>query len=132
MKKIFIISILFVVLWSCSIGWNREKDEKIAELQKQVEILENEKENDLFEKKKECSTYHDSMLKYAKEFRSEIYEINEIFYSPKLNSCLFLWDSWDYEFLFDYFNRVNIDTLDYLNSKKSLEWENKIKELKWE
>lgn len=57
MKKIF-ASLLFVslILSSCSIDWNDEKDKKIAELQKQVEDLKNEKESEKLSIKRDWNT----------------------------------------------------------------------------
>ena len=83
MKKIFILwTILSLLLSSCSIDWNNEKDKKISELEKQIQ-------NDTFKKKQECAIY----TKEEKE--SVIKDINwiytdefEIFYSKTKNSCI--------------------------------------------
>ena len=84
----------------------------------------------IFQKKKECSLLSEDMLKYAQEFRSQVYEIDEIFYSPKLNSCLFIADAWKEQLLFDFFGRQNLDICS--NGIYCTDYDSKIKELKWE
>jgi Txe/YoeB family toxin of Txe-Axe toxin-antitoxin module len=89
MKKIFILwIILSLLLSSCSIDWNDEKDKKISELEKQIQ-------NDTFKKKQECEKYkdkfEDKLEKKSKE-RDLIYDLyyenlNEIFYSNSKSSC---------------------------------------------
>jgi outer membrane lipoprotein-sorting protein len=55
MKKIFAILItLSLLLSSCSIDWNDEKDKKISELEKQIQ-------NDNFKRKQECSKHKDKI-----------------------------------------------------------------------
>lgn len=61
MKKILPIFLIpIILLSSCTIDWNDEKDKKIAELEKQTQELqihkENKQKNDegLFERNKEC------------------------------------------------------------------------------
>lgn len=82
MKKVLLSIFLVLILSSCSIDWNWEKDKKITEqnnqilkLEKQVEELKKEKENDLFEKKQECA-------KYNKWWDIQVY------YNTKYNSCV--------------------------------------------
>lgn len=112
MKKIISISLLSVLLLSsCSIDWNDEKAKKISK-------LENEIKNDIFKKRKECAVLDKEMLEFAQEFRSTIYEVQEIFYSPKRNSCMFIWDTGYEYYLFDYFSRENLEI--YKNT--SQEW----------
>ncbi len=81
------ISIL--ILSGCSVDWNDEKDEKIAELEKRAVELKQEKENDTFKKKQEC-------LKYETDIRNRLNGQNEkfveLFYSPIKNSCLYVAD----------------------------------------
>lgn len=119
MKKIISLSLLSVLLLSsCSIDWNDEKAKKISEQDNKISKLEKQIEDDLFKKKQECATLNKKMLEFAQEFRSDIYEIQEIFYSPKLNSCMFIWDSGYEYYLFNYFNRENLEI--YKNT--SPEW----------
>jgi hypothetical protein len=108
MKSLTLLLIPLILLSSCTIDWNDEKDTKIVELQKQVIELKEKNDDDLFKKKSECSGYSEKMLEYAKSFRDSIYEINEVFYSPQLKSCMFLADAGEYELLFDYLNRINL------------------------
>lgn len=159
MKKIISLSLLLVLfLSSCSIDWNDEKDKKIttqnnkiSKLEKQIEDYKKEKEDDLFKKKQECEKYKNGMFTFAKEFRSEIYEIDEIFYSISWKSCYFIakQSGW-WELLFDYLSQSciawfnspircydiedeNIKNHCYRNiDKDQEEYNNKIKELKWE
>ncbi|MEK7149189.1 MAG: hypothetical protein AAB796_02215 [Patescibacteria group bacterium] len=48
-----------------------------------------------FQKKQECSQYSSLVETKIKEsgrvFEKDIYSVKEIFYSPKLNSCLYAW-----------------------------------------
>lgn len=51
------------------------------------------KEADVFEKKQDCSQYYDLADRKIREsgrvFENETYTINEIFYSPKMDTCLY-------------------------------------------
>ncbi len=110
MKKILIISLL-LILSSCSIDWNWEKDKRIAEQNNKITILEkqiqdfkkeNENENDLFKKKQECAKYQDEIIKELKNPDFIMKEldpvIEQIFYSPVMKTCLysFRYLKWDY------------------------------------
>jgi len=145
MKKIFIIwIILSLLLSSCSIDWDNEKDKKIAELEKQIQ-------NDTFKKKQECA---EDKLKMEKEWYSTIekiwkatgdpysWEVSEIFYSKKLNTCIYVFNIYkivdiDFEwqemllntYVFDFFSKKEI--ISSINNK-DYEIEKKIKDLKWE
>jgi hypothetical protein len=50
-------------------------------------------DTDLFKKKQDCSQYHDLVDKKIQEsgrvFKNETYTIDEIFYSPKKDTCLY-------------------------------------------
>lgn len=50
-------------------------------------------DNDIFLKKQECSKYYDLANTKIKEsgrvFQNDTFTLNEVFYSPKLNSCLY-------------------------------------------
>lgn len=142
MKKIF-VSLLFISLFlsSCSIDWNDEKDKKIAELERQVEDLKKDKDSvkdnndDLFEKNKECMNLENKAFSFLKEWD----EINSIFYSKKLDSCLISFITYETakleDFERDYPVHVirNIFTLEWLYRETNYPWwEEKIKELKWE
>lgn len=106
MKKITISILLLLTVsflsW-CSIDWNWEKDKKIVKLEKQLLELNN-KENE-FKKNQECIRLKDSMEKSITNILTKTYESQEIlsdinkwiikikiwdiFYSRKLNSCVF-------------------------------------------
>ncbi|MDD2907384.1 MAG: hypothetical protein PHH98_01965 [Candidatus Gracilibacteria bacterium] len=145
MKKALLSMFLVLILSSCSIDLNNEKDEKIIKLEKQVEELKKDKENDLFKKKQECIKYKSDMLEMAQQFRSEIYEIEEIFYSDYGKSCFFIAKQSPYErLLFDYFSNLNIAVKGFSNrceeseyciiqaNESDAEYERKLKELKGE
>jgi hypothetical protein len=94
MKKITLILtiIISLLLTSCSIDWNDEKDKKISELEKQIQ-------NDTFEKNNQCIKYKEEINNEIKKrnlemtFKtseySQVHEENiiEIFYSKKYNTC---------------------------------------------
>lgn len=93
-----------------------------------------------FEQKQQCANYKDKIIKEIEEnFRFPLYEI---FYSPKIQSCVYVTmsvtDFWDVcKQVVDYISNKEIENLCY-NPKlcpddivcKTMEW--KIKELKWE
>lgn len=92
MQKIIILSLLFI-LSGCSIDWNWEKDKKIAELEKEISELNKEKENDLFTKRQECGSKFTEINSNMTNFKSSIwlqFELDNIFYSPILNDCLYV------------------------------------------
>lgn len=57
MKKLALLLIPLLLLSSCTIDWNGEKDTKIAELKKQIQELKEKNNDALFQKNKECQTY---------------------------------------------------------------------------
>ncbi len=136
MRKIIVLLIMLTfVLSSCSIDWNDEKDKKITELENKVEEIIKEKESDLFNKKQECKKYQDTAFLFLKEWD----EIDSIFYSKKLNSCLFSFITYETVSLEgfdrDYPIHVirDIFTLEYIFRETDYPlWQEKIKELKWE
>jgi len=67
MKKVLLSIFLVLILSGCSIDWNDEKDQKIVELEKQVENLKKDQENNFFKKKQECLQYKNDILKDLKE-----------------------------------------------------------------
>ncbi len=134
MEKILIISLL-LLLTSCSIDWNWEKDKKIAELEKQVLEMKKEKESDLYEKKKDCMNNENKALGFLQKWD----EIHSIFYSKILNSCIISFIRYETikndDFERDYPVHVirDIYTMEWiLNETDAPKWEQKIKELKWE
>jgi uncharacterized membrane protein (DUF106 family) len=52
--KLTLFLIPLLLLSSCTIDWNDEKDKKITELQKQVQELKEKNNDELFKKNKEC------------------------------------------------------------------------------
>ena len=136
MKKIIVLLIMLTfVLSSCSIDWNDKKDKRIIELENKVEEIRKEKESDLFYKKQECKKYQDTAFLFLKEWD----EIDSIFYSKKLNSCLFSFITYETVSLEgfdrDYPIHVirDIFTLEYIFRETDYPlWQEKIKELKWE
>lgn len=136
MKKIIVLLIMLTsVLSSCSIDWNDEKDKRILELEKTNALLQVEIKDDLFEKKQECKKYQETAFLFLKEWD----EIDSIFYSEKLNSCLFSFITYETVSLEgfdrDYPIHVirDIFTLEYIFRETDYPlWQEKIKELKWE
>lgn len=146
MKKYIPILLITSLLFSaCSIDWNDEKDIKIAELEKQVQ-------DDLFEKKKDCGSMEidNDIKKNWWEFAKD-YSIEEIFYSPIKETCIWVINLqeekrknvWLYDILGkDWFLNVmydeygfcffNKDERDESCVQSGRYFEAKIKELKWE
>lgn len=139
MKKLFIVSI---ILLSLTLVWCSQN--KLSQ-------------DELFEKKQECLLYKVEILENI-EIQSKkhwwisythIEELEEIFYSPTKNSCMYTTkvteitenDTCVFYKLYDYFGK-DYSTANYM--VMDLEWkkcdytktlnlyENKIKELKWE
>ena len=165
---LLLIPILF--LSSCSIDWNDEKDAKIAELEKQVTELKNVSNPLIFERQKECLTYKSEIEKsitwinvawteWREKFWRDDYthdeSFNELFYSPRKNSCLYstvvteiqdwknctffkIYDhlSWNSSELWMYLEFIKNDewwiedTCDYVASKNA--YMNAVKEFQWE
>lgn len=113
MKKIISISLLSVLLLSsCSIDWNDEKA--------------------TFKKKQECEKYADEIKKWWDL-------LDEIFYSKKLNTCVSISHSPSWIFVINDLLRNSTILMKLSNWNKTfLEWKtleeynNKIRELKWE
>lgn len=142
MKKIFILwIILSLLLSSCSIDWNDEKDKKIAELEKQIQ-------NDLFKKKQECEKYIDQI---KEKLKKEYYDWNTyittflwMYYDKKNSSCVYdassrdIINKKDEKFLYDILldKKIAISDTSCLNDpsckENSLLYYKKLKELKWE
>lgn len=145
-KSIILILGLSLILTSCTIDWKDENKTKIEKLEKQVEELKKKKENivenkkikinDLFEKKQECRWKKEEITKILKKWD----EINSIFYSPSKNSCFVAYITYETEYewnepIRDYPVHIirDIFTLEFhFNKTDWIEWEQKIKELKWE
>ena len=82
--KLTLLLIPLILLSSCTIDWNDEKDTKIAELEKQNNQELSSKNTDLFEKKQKCN-------EILKDLSSKIgtwESINEVFYSKKMDTCI--------------------------------------------
>lgn len=127
MKKILILCVL-LLLSSCSIDWNWEKDKKIAELEKQIK-------NDTFKKKQECAKYKDDIMKNIQNWISWIWveKLDEIFYSQSMQSCLYV--------IHRFYNNSSLEDYDIFdvlsqklifNTNKKQDFNTKLKELKWE
>jgi cytochrome c-type biogenesis protein CcmH/NrfG len=52
--KLTLLLIPLILLSSCTIDWNDEKDAKIAVLEKQITELKEKNDDGLFKKNKEC------------------------------------------------------------------------------
>ena len=111
MKKLLIVSLL---LCGIVLGW--------CSLQKWLS------QDELFEKKQECLSYQTNILENIN--RGDI--LMQIFYSPKINSCLYITknvisinDTTYY--IYDYFENVLVSSTHFYETL-----EKKIKELKWE
>lgn len=136
---------------SCTIDWNDEKDKKIAELEKQVLELKTKNDDDLFEKKQKCLSYKDDIEKDLgnNKIRNWTwnYSLEQIFYSVAKQECYFVsikeegkrterwlykyWNhSWysDSEYLCNYYYNDDFIKVDNWCS----ELDAKVKELKWE
>ena len=164
-KNIILILLLLILLTWCSIDLNDEKSNKINKLinenenlNQQVEKLKEKSKNDLFEKKLKCSNKITDITKILNDFnnKSENNEeiIEEIFYSPILDTCLYtsmhyVWNnilSYDiynaltlknlYNFsLLDYNDNYINDSLIYLQTVDKVRnqiLKSKVDELKWE
>jgi hypothetical protein len=86
MKKILIIILSVLILSGCSSS--QKIDQKIADTDNQSE--------DLFAKKKECASFKDKIMEDILTpnlvYDDSDPELTEIFYSPKRNSCLYIFD----------------------------------------
>ncbi len=80
MYKLTLLLIPLILLSSCTIDWNDEKERKITELEKQIQ-------DDTFKKKQECEKYKPSAVEKYKNDTN--YYLSNIFYSKKYDSCLY-------------------------------------------
>jgi hypothetical protein len=103
--KLTLLLIPLLFLSSCTIDWNDEKDKKITELEKQVVAQKEEvktiKSDEGFKKKQECANYKEEMLEDINNPTYTRYkldpELNEIFYSPKRKSCIYVYENFPIE-----------------------------------
>jgi len=140
--KLTLLLIPLILLSSCSIDWNGEKDKKIAELEKQIQ-------DDTFKKKQECSSYFHKIEEDEKEYvltEKDFSSIESVFYSKKHNTCLYAvhrynvgdWSNWF--LIFNYLSKelmytswlINVSSNQEDYNYAQLSWKNKTKELKWE
>lgn len=137
MKKLFILYITLLLLQtSCSIDWKDENKVKIENLEKQVSELNKEKNDDFFKKKQECE-------KYKIEIEKKLWtkKLNIIFYSPLKKTCIYETEYREID------NFMKYEIYDYLENQRLFcsslwtnclpnidikDYNNKIKELKWE
>lgn len=143
MKKRYLILLLIlsaILLSSCSIDWNDEKDKKIKELEQQIQddtFKKNQECNKLFEEKKE-KIYWDQQ----EQIRLWINFVS-IWFSKKINSCYISYSlrvpNWTYAIFYidDLLRKEPIFTtsLPLDLSEEQSAWkrfDEKIKELKWE
>ena len=129
MKKLLLISILLgsVILAGCG------QQQWVSQ-------------NQLFEKKQECAKYKDEVTKelihdYVDPW---LLKVNDVFYSPKLNTCLYrVWyykdviEEWYFndlisERLFDYFSNKDVATSYDWKWWDNPDFEKEVQELKWE
>jgi len=144
MRKIFALLIFVcLILSSCSIDWNDEKDNKIAELEKQLK-------DDAFIKNQECAKLRKEVLStLSTEYIEGMVKITDSFYSKKTNSCLYraglykdvleegYFNDLISERIYDYFSNKNIviysnesQKIEYVTNEDFNKLEEKIKELK--
>jgi len=133
MKKFILLFFIVIILLSWC--WN----EKLSK-------------NELFKKKKECAVLREKMLKDGIEkheermnYTGDPYDLKvwEIFYSQKINSCIYILKIGKYmeldekewerlyplnDFMYDYFSKEEI-----ISTVEGQTWfDEKLKELKWE
>ena len=139
--KLTLLLIPLILLSSCTIDWNDEKDAKITTLEKQVTELKEKNDDELFKKRQECSSLFDSINFRLKNYKSDYtFELEEVFYSPKLGQCVYI----------DYFqsditmkrlmsignnvgwNPINDMSCEFSKINDCVEFDKKIPELKWE
>ena len=148
MHKLTLLLIPLILLSSCTIDWNDEKDTKIAELEKQVQ-------DDIFEKKQECAKYIPLIEKKIKakeddlNIENDYYHetINEVFYSSVKKTCIWLWNSlwivqnrntqewWairnEYNHILDILSNDET-TYDLTDSTITAKYYDEVRKLKWE
>jgi hypothetical protein len=90
-------------------------------------------QSELFDKKKECANHRNTVEERCSNETS--CQIKEIFYSPKMNSCIVYaykylpWDIWTH-WLQDMLTGEEI--IDYRDNEDNEIFKKKIQELKWE
>ncbi len=127
-KYIPLLIITSLLLSGCSIGFNNE-------------------ENNSFKKKQECNNMFVKIENYLKDTGYTSWKLNSIFYSPKMDSCLYISETestintnWKHILISDAFTKEPIITSQCEDPKNNpfeciLDLEKldtKIKELKWE
>lgn len=158
--KLTLLLIPLILLSSCTIDWNDEKDKKIAELEKQITELKEKNDDELFKKKQECSKYTEKLKAEAEKETEDmtkalidtIYykELKEIFYSKNKNSCFAVNeitlenfernDSWNITREVDYSKNTKMVIVDILTNdatnynipEQENEYNLMLWELKWE
>ena len=91
MYKITLLLIPLILLSSCTIDWNDEKDAKIAELEKQITELKQKNDDELFKNKQKCLEIYRKLDTNSALMR----DTRDIFYSNDKSTCILVWDSWD-------------------------------------
>lgn len=100
MHKLTLLLIPLLLLSSCTIDWNDEKDAKIASLNSKIEELNGKiteqkeemkkvKDDEIFKKQQECQKYLGKMTESddLKDFNWVL--TNRIFYSKIKNACIY-------------------------------------------
>lgn len=157
-KSVILILGLSLALTSCTIDWKDENKAKIEKLEKQVTELKKEKEDDLFKKKQECSKLTNMLITRTNEISKEFptqwkFSFEQVFYSIKYNNCLWiriktkeLNNGWSiiHKSLYEIWNDSGSSEPIYwcdmwyltndplINTSSCNDFDNKIKELKWE
>lgn len=154
MKKIiylvFFIFSLGILGW-CSIDFNDEKDNKIAELEEKIKKYDLKEKELIFEKKQECNDIVSKIILPKKDYQWKSLGIIESFYSYKDNNCYYtVWHYWDtvktslYNGFWNWSTQTPIvhcdknlryDKNEYISKsweKECIEFDLKLKELKWE
>ena len=95
-----IIVVTCLLISSCSIDWNNEKDDLLKERNNKIDILNSENitlKNDIKEindkNKKECLWHYNSIkneILDSNKIYWEQYDLIEVFYSKKLNECIYI------------------------------------------
>lgn len=104
MKKILIISLL-LILSSC---WNNNKE--------------------IFENKQKCLSYENEIKELINEDKGKFLEL---FYSPTNNTCIYIYNQENNQFIIDYMTKETIFYCDW-NIRTLDKCYDKTKELKWE
>lgn len=157
MYKLTLLLITLLLLSSCTIDWNDEKDAKIAELEKQnielkstIKVLGTFINQDCWQSKEkiEKQIVEDSSVFQNRDYK-HIEKLDEIFYSPTKNACLYSvytqelqnWKECNFHKIYDFsngweiwvyikFDLVNTNECD--TAKSNIEYLNVLKKLKWE